>query len=124
LALPAVGAIESGSFADMPGTIASASPTAPTFNALTAAAVVCTSITSGLVEPAGRTPMDLGSTVILPSFVERASFSCAAACCRISRNFWFSVASASGSAERMSKSIHTSRGIAFTEVPPPVTLAE
>ena len=56
--------------------------------------------------------------------IDSSIFRARAAAWMMRRNFWFRLASEAGSAERMSKSIHTSRGIAFTEVPPPVTLAE
>ena len=73
--------------------------------------------------PAGRSPIIFASAVMAPCAVERAWFS---ACTAWSTTAWkraSSRASSAGASERRSISIQASFGMAFTEVPPPTTLA-
>jgi hypothetical protein len=89
--------------------------------ARTAAAAAWTIGASSAVAPHGRSPISRESAVMDPYFVDRAAFSSSTASRTIRRNTASSFWSSAHDSDRMSTSIRTSVGIAFTDVPPATT---
>src|SRR5437867_3798031 len=73
------------------------------------------------ISPNGRSPINCTSMSILPWDVDRARFSSSAASCIRCVKFSTALLSSSFVSERISTSIQDSKGIEFTEVPPPTT---